>query len=80
MSARNQASEPHGVSSAPQRIGDHYEVLAPLGRGGMACVYRVRDLRSGAVVALKQLLAQRHGDKHAREAARLFEREFHTLA
>jgi tRNA A-37 threonylcarbamoyl transferase component Bud32 len=53
-------------------------VLQELGRGGMACVYRVRDARTGKSLALKQLLPR--DDKHARERASLFEREFHTLA
>jgi tetratricopeptide (TPR) repeat protein len=63
----------------PTRIGARYEVLAELGRGGMAVVYRVRDLGRGEEVALKQLLPPREATK-AREATALFEREFYTLA
>src|SRR5688572_6524583 len=67
------------ATSMPRRIGGHYDVVEELGRGGMACVYRVIDARSGETFALKQLLA--HADaKRSREAALLFEREFHTLA
>jgi hypothetical protein len=39
----------------------------------------VRDVRSGDNVALKQLLPHRDA-KQTNAAARLFEREFHTLA
>ena len=41
-----------------------YEVLGPLGRGGMATVLEVRDTRSGEIRALKLL----HGDLPGEEA------------
>jgi hypothetical protein len=66
-------------SNIRQRIGGRYEVVAELGRGGMAQVFCVRDAVSGRSLALKQLIA--HADaKLARTSAVLFEREFHTLA
>jgi len=58
------------------RLGS-YEVIAPLGKGGMGEVYRARDTRLGRDVALKVL-----PDAFAHDAERLarFEREARTLA
>ena len=42
--------------SAGSRLGP-YEVLAPLGAGGMGEVYRARDARLGREVAIKVLPA-----------------------
>jgi len=36
-------------------LGEHYEVISPLGEGASATVFRVRDLRTGAVCAAKVL-------------------------
>ncbi len=47
----------------------HYQVLAPIARGGMGTVYMARDMRSELVVALKILPPRR-----AREEVRLLTR------
>src|SRR5258708_16288317 len=56
--------------SAGTRVGA-YEILAPLGAGGMGEVYRARDPRMGREVAIK-VSAQRFSDR--------FEREVHAVA
>ncbi|HMF27556.1 MAG TPA: serine/threonine-protein kinase, partial [Candidatus Cybelea sp.] len=62
--------------AAGTRIGA-YEIVAPLGAGGMGEVYRARDLRLGREVALKILpdLFATDPDRRAR-----FEREAQVLA
>src|ERR1041384_1638029 len=56
--------------SAGTRLGP-YEILAPLGAGGMGEVYRAHDPRMGRDVAIK-LCAERFSDR--------FEREVHAVA
>ncbi len=54
-----------------------YEVIAPLGSGGMGEVYRARDTRLGREVAIKVLPADKLSDP-ARRAR--FEQEARTAA
>src|SRR5690242_645892 len=62
--------------AAGERIGP-YEILAPLGAGGMGEVYRARDTRLGRDVALKVLPAVLASDP---ERMGSFEREARVLA
>src|SRR5262245_47545970 len=55
----------------------HYQILAPLGAGGMGEVYRARDVRLDRDVAVK-VLPERLAD--AAEALARFEREAKALA
>ena len=50
--------------SAGDRLGP-YEILAPLGAGGMVEVYRARDSRLGREVAIKVLSEQLTNDSQA---------------
>src|SRR6185369_9472918 len=62
--------------SAGQRLGP-YEILDPLGAGGMGEVYRARDTRLGREVAVK-VLPERFADSP--EALARFEREAKAVA
>jgi eukaryotic-like serine/threonine-protein kinase len=73
----NHRSGAFGAGSEPgpgDRISDH-EVLSEVARGGMATVLRVRDVRSGAVRALKLLLPLGRSE----ETQTRFRREFRAL-
>src|ERR1041385_4757528 len=54
----------------PLSIGDKlgpYEILAPIGKGGMGEVFRARDTRLGRDVAIK-ISSERFDERFAREA------------
>src|SRR5262249_47936245 len=55
----------HMALSAGTRLGP-YEIVAPIGAGGMGEVYRARDPRMGREVAIK-VSAQRFTDRFERE-------------
>src|SRR5258705_709167 len=54
-----------------------YEILAPLGAGGMGEVYRARDTRLGRDVAIKVLSSSISSSPEARQR---FEREARTIS
>jgi serine/threonine-protein kinase len=51
--------------SSGSKLGP-YEILAPIGAGGMGEVYRARDPRMGREVAIK-VAAERFSDRFSRE-------------
>ena len=60
--------------------GNHlgpYEIVAPLGAGGMGEVYRARDTRLGRAVAIKVLPAHLSSSAEVRQR---FEREARTIS
>jgi len=65
------------LPSLPASISERYEVLAPLGRGGMGAVYRARDMRLDRLVALKVVRAELLNDPEARKR---FRREAQIVA
>ena len=65
------------MSLAAGQTLTHYEILGPLGAGGMGEVYRARDTRLEREVAIKVLPEELADDE---ERLRRFEREAKTLA
>jgi serine/threonine-protein kinase len=65
------------VSLQPGKTLAHYEVVAPIGKGGMGEVYRAKDTKLGREVAIKVLPEEfaTNGDRLAR-----FQREATVLA
>ena len=62
--------------SAGVRLGP-YEILAPLGAGGMGEVYKARDTRLDRVVAIKILPTRLSSSEEGRKR---FEREARTIS
>jgi len=58
------------------RLGP-YEILGPLGAGGMGEVYKARDTRLDRIVAIKVLAAELANDPQFHER---FDREAHAIA
>jgi serine/threonine-protein kinase len=65
------------VTLASRTLLNRYEVLSPLGAGGMGEVYRARDLRLGREVAVKVLPEHLAADP---DALARFEREARAIA
>jgi alpha-tubulin suppressor-like RCC1 family protein len=74
-SARRGAT--HRARQRWRALDERYELIGELGRGGMADVYRARDRRSGAVLAIKIIHARTAEDEHALER---FTREARTAS
>ena len=57
--------------SVPAELADRYEILGPIGHGGMAIVYRAQDRRHGSQVAIKvlkqELVVALGGERFTRE-------------
>ncbi|HEX6322169.1 MAG TPA: protein kinase [Vicinamibacterales bacterium] len=65
------------MALTPGSLLGSYEIVAPLGAGGMGAVYRARDTKLGRTVALKVILAPFAADE---ERISRFEREARMLA
>src|SRR5690348_12105785 len=62
--------------AAGTRVGP-YEIVSPIGAGGMGAIYRARDTRLDRTVAIKILTGELAGDPEAR---RQFEEEARAIA
>ena len=78
MPTQMSAAQPDGGTG--QKIGERYEVLTELGRGGFAVVYRAKDLKLGREVAVKRLLVSAMQGAMGKQVMERFEREAQTIA
>ncbi len=71
----------HGTGRLPpqSRLAGHYVILKNVGQGGMAAVYRASDLRSGRVVAVKEMGQDGLSPEELKEALESFRFEAKTL-
>jgi len=60
----------HPTEASLRSLGDRFDLLAEIGRGGMGIVYRARDRETGEIVALKILRPEIAGDAAALERFR----------
>src|SRR5205809_1712280 len=76
MDEPTESTPPHGSVAVGSTVGP-YEILAPLGSGGMGEVFRARDKRLGRMVAIKILQTKliAHDELRAR-----FEREARAIS
>jgi cell division protein FtsN len=75
MRPSEMASVPHGLAAAesgaePAGIPARFRILSEIGYGGMGIVYKVRDLETDEIVALKLLKPEVAGDPKMREELR----------
>lgn len=70
------ATHPVGVGAPPPRLLGEYELLEPLGKGGMGEVWKARQARLDKIVAVKVLRTDR---SRSREAVQRFAREIRAV-
>src|SRR3954471_1903645 len=63
-----------------QVLGGRYELMGPLGSGGMAVVWRARDQGLGRTVAIKVLAGKHASDPQSRDLIRAEARAAATLS
>jgi serine/threonine protein kinase len=73
-SAVDVAADPHGLVSASAAasfgIPERFKILSQIGTGGMGIVYKVRDLETGEILALKLLKPEVASNPKMREELR----------
>src|SRR5260370_27717458 len=70
-----------GLMQQDQLLKQRYRILAQIGRGGFAAVYKAKDLHFySRLVAVKEMSQSGLSPKERAEAVEAFEREAHLLA